>query len=117
MTGTGLRGYTATTTMHASEQSTLVPATTVAQRNTTATRILSHACCHERVSGTVRLLLLLFSSLPDALLDTGHDMADKDGGLSKFSGRLLFFTSVPLPEASDGLPMGITRLNRWGHTE
>jgi hypothetical protein len=41
MTGSGLRGYTATSTLHASEHHTLVPATTLAQGNTTAHAAMS----------------------------------------------------------------------------
>ena len=113
MTGTGLRGYTATTTMHASERTVVGLSCQPPPwpKKHDSRRILLHACCHGRLWGTVGKDGYSCSS-PLIQYSFQDRLARMVG--SKFSGRLLFFTSVPLPEASDGLPMGITRLNRLG---
>jgi len=82
MTGTGLRGYTATTTMHASEHSTLVPATTLAQRNTTAdasSRTPAAMSTSQGPSDCCYSCSCL--QTPASFLNTGDDMAGKDSGL------------------------------------
>lgn len=85
MTGTGLRGYTATTTMHASERTVVGLSCQPPPwpKKHDSRRIVLHARCHGCLWGTVGKDGYSCSSpsIQYSFQDSDDDMTGKDGGL------------------------------------